>query len=408
MKSACCFLAGLALLVACGDDSPTGGSAGAEAVGGSGAGTSSNMGGGGANPEGGAGGTGGDGIGGVPVVEPTLPIVYVGNGDGQIQMFDLDRDTGSLSSNGAVDAGANPSFLAASPDKAFLYAVDEGNSEVLAFAINQNNGNLTEIGTRQSSAGNGPAYVSVDATGAWVFVANYGGGTVAVLPVLIDGSLGAAVDVETPGQNPHLIRSDAANTHVYVPCLGSDIVAQFDFDVTTGMLEPMASDADLPAGTGPRHLEFHPSLPVVYVIGELGDSLTTFAVNASGGLENPVTISTLPNGADPDESNCADLHMHPNGLYLYGSNRGHDSIAHFEVDDVTGAVSADGHTPTGGDWPRNFGIDPDGSIMLVANQQSDEVVVFFLDPKTGALGEISTEVTGASPSWVGVVALPLR
>jgi 6-phosphogluconolactonase len=400
-------LAALASLVACGDDSPTGGSGGG-GVGGSGAGTTSNMGGSPQGGDGGAGGVGGDGTGGVPVVAPTLPIVYVGNGDGEIQIFDLDRDTGSLSSSGSVDAGANPSFLAASPDKTHLYAVDEGNSEVLAFEINQNNGNLTEIGTRQSSAGNGPAYVSVDATGAWVFVANYGGGTVAVLPVAGDGSLGAAVDVETPGQNPHLIRSDAANTHVYVPCLGSDIVAQFDFDVATGQLEPMGSDATLPAGTGPRHLEFHPSLPVVYVIGEQGDSLTTFDVAASGELSNPVTVSTLPNGADPDANSCADLHIHPNGLYLYGSNRGHDSIAHFEVDEDTGAVDTDGHTPTDGEWPRNFGIDPAGSIMLVANQHSDEVVVFFLDPNTGALGEISTTTTGASPSWVGVVALPIR
>ncbi|MBL8743094.1 MAG: lactonase family protein, partial [Myxococcales bacterium] len=264
------------------------------------------------------------------------------------------------------------------------------------------NGALTEIGERQSSEGNGPAYVSVDMTGQWVLVANYGGGTVAVLPILDDGSLGPAVDVESPGQNPHSIRTDASGTHAYVPCLGSDIVAQFDFDPATGQLTPMANDAVLPNGTEPRHLEFHKTLPKVYVIGEESDSLTTFSVDASGGLIDPVSISTLPNGANAGENFCADLHMHPNGEFLYGSNRGHNSIAGFAVD-AGGSVTASGHTPTDGDWPRNFGIDVEGGILLVANQQSDEVVTFAIDQTTGALTQLITTPTGSSPAWVGVI-----
>ena len=398
----------LAMLAACGDDSSSGGSGvGGAAAGGQGGGAASAVG-GSSNGGGGAGaGTASGGAGGTAPI-PTNPIVYVGNGDGQLQTYALDRDSGVLSPQSSFAVAGNPSFLAASPDKTRLYAVDENNSEVLAFAVEQASGALSELGQRQSSEGNGPAYVSVDATGNWVFVANYGGGTVAVLPVLADGSLGTAVDVESPGENAHAIRADASNSHVYVPCLGSDLVAQFDFDVATGELTPMPSDAALPAGTGPRHLEFHPSLPVVYVIGELGDTVTTFAVDSDGALESVGSVSTLPSGAAPDDNFCADLHIHPNGLHLYGSNRGHNSLAHFDVDAATGALTAMGHTATDGNWPRNFGIDPAGSLLLVANQQSNEVVAFALEPQTGVLSPLSTTVTGSSPSWVGVVPLPVQ
>jgi 6-phosphogluconolactonase len=386
-----------ALLVACGDSDPAIGGGGNGNTGGSGAGTTAEMGGAGAGagPSAGSGGEGGQ-------LEPmaTTPYVYVGTGAGQIEIYLLDRATGELSSVGEVAAGDNPSFLAGPPGSERVYAVDEGSSEVLAFDVGIG-GQLVEIGERQSSAGNGPAYVSVAGT-QWVLVANYGGGTVAVLPVNADGSLGEAVDVESPGQNPHSIRVDASGTHAYVPCLGSDIVAQFDFDQATGQLTPMANDALLPPDTGPRHLEFHPTAPKVYVIGERGDSLTTFTVDGSGGLVDPVTISTLPEGVDPDDSNCADLHMHPDAEFLYGSNRGHNSIARFAIDG-SGNATADGHTPTDGDWPRNFGIDIDGGILLVANQQSDEIVTFAIDPATGALSQLMTHATGSSPAWVGVI-----
>lgn len=389
---------GVLALAACGDSDPATGGGGNGNTGGQGAGTSSNMGGAGAGPS--TGGSGGAGIGGSSGM-PSIPYVYVGTGAGVIEQYLLDRETGALTSLGEVPAGNNPSFLAGSLDSRYVYAVDEGSSEALAFEI-QGDGTLVEIGERQSSEGNGPAYVSVDSSGKWVLVANYGGGTVAVLPVLENGSLGPAVDVESPGDNPHSIRTDASGAHAYVPCLGSDIVAQFDFDAATGQLTAMANDAVLPNGTEPRHLEFHPTASKVYVIGEESDSLTTFSVDGSGGLVDPVSISTLPNGADPNENFCADLHMHPNGEFLYGSNRGNNSLAHFAVDG-SGSATADGHTPTDGDWPRNFGIDVEGGILLVANQQSDEIVTFAIDEATGALSQRTTTPTGSSPSWVGVI-----
>ena len=334
MKSARVGLA-IAIVLGCGDSTSPDGSGGAGARdGGGGAGAEA-----GGGPAGGGGaGFGAGGEGGV-VFGATIPFVYVATSDGQIEVFDLDRGSGALSSKGSVEAGDDPSFLAGSPGSQYLYAIDAGADEVLAFAIDQQTGLLTEIGERQSSEGSGPAYVATDASGRWVFVANYGGGTVAVLPVLEDGSLGPAVDVESPGENPHLIRADLDNEHVYVPCLGSDLVALLDFDVNNGQLEPRV-DALLPSGTGPRHLELHPSLPVAYVIGELGDSLTTFDVAPDGALTNPVAISTLPGGVDPSSSNCADLHLHPSERFLYGSNRGHDSIARFTIDPLSGAATA--------------------------------------------------------------------
>ncbi len=374
---------------------------------------------GGGDGSGGSGdGSGGDGSGGSPTTSgadgggtgdggatpvSTTPYVYVGDGDGVIERWLLDRETGALNALGAEDVGGAPSFLAASPDGKHLYAVDESQSQVMAFSIDPQTGDLTEIGTRRSSEGSGPAYVSVDRSGAWVLVANYGGGTVAVLPVGIDGSLGDAVAVESPGDNPHLIRTDPSNQYVFVPCLGSDHVAQYFFDEATGQLA-LHGNAPLPAGTGPRHLEFHPTLPLVYVIGEQGDSLTTFRLD-EGLLTDPVTISTLPEGQDGDGNACADLHVHPSGTVLYGSNRGFDTIAAFALD-AEGAAAAPVQTSVDGSWPRNFGLDAEGGILLVANQHTDEIVTFRMDAITGALTQLATTPTGSGPAWVGVVGQP--
>ncbi len=389
-------LGAVALLVsgaACGDDGATASTTGAGGASPTTTTTTTGTGGDATTATTGAGGAG-----------ATRPFVYIGTQDGTIEVRSLDRVTGALASVTSVVAGSNPSFLAPSPDHRFLYAADEGQDEVVAFAIDATTGGLTEL-NRKSSEGGGPAYVSVDATGKWVLVANYGGGTVAVLPVQADGSLGDAVDVESPGQNPHLIRTDPTNTHAYVPCLGSNLVAPFAFDAGTGQLTMLAS-ASLPAGTGPRHLEFHPTLPVLWVIGELGDSVTTFTRATDGTLTSAGTVTTLPNGADAAANYCADLHLEPSGAFLYGTNRGDDSIAIFSVSPGTGALTAEGHVPTGGAWPRNFGIDPEGQTLLVANQQSDEVVAFRLDAGTGALTELLTTPTGSGPSWVGVVTQP--
>lgn len=265
----------------------------------------------------------------------------------------------------------------------------------------------TEQGPRRAGRGVKAPRAAPPARRAAPAVANYGGGTVAVLPILANGDLGDAVDVETPGDNPHLIVTDPTNGFAFVPCLGSDAVARFAFDDASGELTALLPDADLPAGTGPRHLDFHPSLPRLYVIGELGDDLTTFTLGADGSLVATASASTLPDGVDGSDNYCADLHVHPGGEYLYGSNRGHDSIAIFALD-AAGAATPAGHAGTDGSWPRNFAIDPEGGTLLVANQLTDEVVSFGIDAGTGQLENLTTTATGNNPAWVGVITQPMQ
>jgi 6-phosphogluconolactonase len=333
--------------------------------------------------------------------------VYVGAEDDSISVFVLDRVTGNLDPRGKVDAGQNPSFLATDPGHRFLYAVNEGSGQVAAFSIDPATGLLTFL-DRKSSQGDGPAYVSVDRSGRWVLVANYGGGTVAVLPIQPDGSLGDAVDVQSPGVNPHLIRTDPTNHFAFVPCKGSDHVAQFRFDAQMGKLTPgTPAQVGTAPGAGPRHLEFHRDLPVVYVINENGDTLDTYALDGALGTLSPkATTSTLPAGADGSGNYCADLHLRPDARFLYGSNRGDDSLAVFAVDPASGAITPAGHQPTGGAWPRNFGIDPEGTVLLVANQHSGTVTSFRLDPTTGMPAPLGTTVTSGNPEWVGVITQP--
>jgi 6-phosphogluconolactonase len=410
----------LALTPACGDDEVGSSSAGAgggttsssaatesapSATSGGGDGTGAGGDGDGGDPStpssassGGDGGDGG-GAGGAAPIEGTH-LVLVGTGEGTIERWQLDRATGTMTSLGADDVGGNPSFLAPTSDGRFVYGVNENGGQVMAFAVDPDGGPLVELGTRRSSEGGGPAHVSVDRSDRWVLVANYGGGTVAVLPIEEDGSLGDAVDVESPGENAHQIRTDPSNQYAFVPCLGSDHVAAYFFNEETGQLAHHGN-APLPDGAGPRHLEFHPTLPRVYVINELGDSLTAFDLDA-GLLLDPVTISTLPDGQNGDDNACADLHVHPSGDFIFGSNRGFDTIATFALD-ASGAASPPVQTSIDGEWPRNFALEPEGDTLLVANQRTDEVVTFRVDPSTGALTQLATTVTGSGPAWVGVV-----
>jgi 6-phosphogluconolactonase len=338
--------------------------------------------------------------------EDGLPYVYVGQGNGEIAIFLLDRDTGELALSDSIAAGDYPSFLAIDPSKRFLYAAEEGSSEIAAFAIDAATATLTPINS-VSSQGAGPAYVSVDRSGAWVLAANYGGGTVAVFPVAADGSLGNAIDTGSPGNNPHLIRTDPTNQFAFVPVLGSDIVAQFLFDASDGSLDPNAPPAvSTPTGAGPRHLDFHPTAPFVYVINELDSTLSVYALSAAGTLAPVQTLSTLPEGFDPSNNTCADVHVSNDGKFVYGSNRGHDSIVIFAADPATGMLTLVGHQSTGGATPRNFGLDPAGGVLLVANQESNNVVSFRRDPTSGMLTELVTTELAAKPFWVGVVPLP--
>jgi 6-phosphogluconolactonase len=270
---------------------------------------------------------------------------------------------------------------------------------------------LTYINT-VSSQGDGPAHVSVDATGSWLMAANYGSGHATTTAITSDGTLDdTVISIRLAGENAHQIRQDPATGVVYVPCLGSEYVTFFGFDPADGVLDPPPPDAelDLPAGSGPRHMDFHPTLPIAYVINEHGDSIVVATRETSGPLTAIQTVPTLPDdGFDPNENFCADIHVTPDGRFVYGSNRGHNTLAIFGVDASTGMLTPIGHEPTGGDWPRNFSIDPAGEILLVANQQSDLIQTFRIDPMTGLLTPLIATPTSGSPAFVGVFTQPLR
>lgn len=333
------------------------------------------------------------------------PFVYVAKGDDQIAFFRLDVATGDLYFAGAAAAGRHPSFLAFAPSNRFAYAVNEFSHELAAFSVDQRTGALSLL-NRVPSLGTEPAFVSVDASGVWLFAANYRKGPVAVFPILADGRLGAPADAKETGVHPHAILTDRSNRFAFVPNAGSDKVSLFAFDAATGRLTPATPpEIGTAAGGEPRHLAFHPTKSFVYVIEESGCRVNTFALDeANGTLSHVDSIATLPPDADPKSNTGADLHVSPSGRFLYGSNRGHDSIAIFAIGG-DGKPTAVGHAPTRGKVPRNFGIDPTGTFLFAANQGSSSLSAFRIDAARGSLEYLRTTEIGAAPYWVGVVDL---
>jgi 6-phosphogluconolactonase len=284
--------------------------------------------------------------------------------------------------------------------------------------VDPRSGALTLL-NQQSSVGDGPCYLIVDKAGKNVLVANYGGGSVSVLPVGADGKLGeatAAIQHHGSSVNPqrqkephaHSINLDAANRFAFVADLGMDKVLIYKFDTTKGTLvanDPLSASVN--PGAGPRHFAFHPGGRYAYVINEIQCTVTAFLYDASrGALTELQTISTLPDGEQVKPAySTAEVQVHPSGKFLYGSNRGHDSIAVFAIDQKTGKLTRVENEPTQGKTPRNFGIDPTGAYLLAANQNSDSIVVFRIDPSTGALTPTGQSVAAPSPVCVKFVAI---
>lgn len=317
-----------------------------------------------------------------------------------IYLYSMDTVTGALTPKSSVKS-ENPSFVLVNPGR-FLYAVNEvpelngkRTGGVSAFAIDALNGKLTFI-NQQPSEGADPCHLSFDRQRKNLLVANYTSGTVATLPIQPDGSLGPARDVEQhegsgpreqqKGPHAHCIKLDRANRFAFAADLGNDNVMIYRFNPVSGKLEPAPQpSATLHSGAGPRHLTFHPNGKYLYVINELDSSLTTFKYDAAKGtLTAFETVSTLPRDFS-GTSYCADIHVSSSGRFLYGSNRGHNSIVVFAIDPRTARLNLVEHVSTEGKWPRNFVIDPTGRFLLVANQHTDNVVVFRIDPQSGRL-----------------------
>jgi 6-phosphogluconolactonase len=278
-----------------------------------------------------------------------------------------------------------------------------------SFAIDPATGGLTLL-NQQPSEGPGPCHLVVDKAGRNVLVANYGGGNVAALPIGDDGRLKPAVSVRAhEGSGPdqarqekphaHGIYLDAAERFALSPDLGADRVFVYRFDSTRGALEPQGT-APLDPGSGPRHLTFHPSGRYAYVINELLSTVTALAYDATKGALAPVqTVTTLPEGFS-GTSWTAEVAVSPDGRFLYGSNRGHDSLAVFRVDPTSGRLTAAGHVPVGGKTPRHFTIEPRGRWLLAAHQDSDSIAVFRLDPATGMPTPVGSPIAVPKPVCV--------
>jgi 6-phosphogluconolactonase len=348
---------------------------------------------------------------------------YTGKGSKGIYAYRFDPATDQLTSLGLAAETVNPSFLAVDPTRRFLYAVNEisqyeGRSSggVSAFVIAAETGKLTFL-NEVPSGGAGPCHVSVDKTGRYVLVANYGGGSVAVFPILKDGRLGeASAFVQHKGAsiNPqrqegphaHSIYTSPDNRFVISADLGLDEVLIYRFDAAKGTLTPnYPAFAVTSSGAGPRHFAFHPNGKFGYVIDEMMSTITAFSYQqASGALDVIQTISTLPQDFK-GQSNAAEVEVHASGKYLYGSNRGHDSIAVFAINSRKGTLTPVEDVPTLGKEPRSFAIDPTGTFLFAANQNSDNIVEFRIEPANGRLTPTGKVLEVSTPVCVTFVAI---
>jgi 6-phosphogluconolactonase len=342
---------------------------------------------------------------------PKGALIAFASGTGaMLRAFTVDEATGALSPRASVaaPAGFNASFLAVNRASTNLYAIDESTpGRVAAFTIDPRTAVLTLLDT-VSSGGNGPAHVSVDATGKWALVANYGDGKVSVLPVQAGGRLGDATDTQTVGANAHMAVTDPSSKFVFVPCKGADYVAQFVLDASAGKLVPNATPRlATAAGAGPRHIAFHPGGKLAYLINENDSTMTALSLDpVTGRLAAIETTSTLPPGFTGTNTG-AEVWVHPSGNFVIGSNRGDDSLVVFAIDAATGKMTLKGHTKTGGKTPRSFGLDPAGGFLYAANQGSDSVVPFRVDVAQRTLAPLGGAVTVPGASFIGVVRLPL-
>jgi 6-phosphogluconolactonase len=344
-------------------------------------------------------------------------LVYVGTYTGEtsrgIYAFRFDDSSGALAPLGLAAETPSPSFLTSTANGRVVFAVNElqsfrgaASGSVTSFAVDPATARLTEISV-QPTQGAGPCHLAMDRTGRYLAVANYGGGNYALFPVSADGHLQPATNVfrgdesqGSPSTAPvrlgHMVEFDARNRFLLAADKGLDRILVYRFDASKGILTPnQPPSAALPSGSGPRHFAFHPNEKWLFAISELASTITTFAWDqASGRLTAGGSVSTRP--ADVTTGTTAEISVHPNGRFVYGSNRGHDSIAVFSVGEG-GALTLVQYESTRGHTPRHFAIDPTGRWLIAANQQSGTLAVFSIDRNTGRLSPIGPLTRVGSP-----------
>jgi 6-phosphogluconolactonase len=338
-----------------------------------------------------------------PIKFGTGEILY-GKGKG-IDILKFNPETGFIKHFATKEGVANPSYLVFSNSKKYLYAVNElkeymgeATGTVSAFRIDRNTGNISFINL-QKTGGTDPCHVNISKDDKYVFVSNFMSGSVCVFPTGEDGALkepvqfiqheGSSVNVKRQnGPHAHSLTLDKNNDYAFVPDLGIDklMIYKIDFENHGQVLIPQGS-LKLSPGSGPRHCEFDASYRHCYLINELASSISVFDYGGKGGFELKQTVSTLGEPYEGDNI-CADIHLTPNGRFLYGSNRGHNSIAIYNVDEHSGMLTYINTIGCGGKTPRNFAIDPSGRFLLVANQDSNNIVSFAINEKDGTLSEV--------------------
>lgn len=331
---------------------------------------------------------------------------YTNKGGKGTYAFRFRDSDGGLDPIGTPAESTSPSFLTVHPSKSYLYVTNETDPGMVTGYRLETDGSLTELNS-QPSHGAAPCHLMCDATGKILIVVNYTSGTVSVYPVDDDGQLGEATQtIQHEGSSilprqtsphAHSVNIDAQNRFAYVADLGMDKVVVYEMDIEGGSLNRV-SDLDTAPGAGPRHFDFHPNGKNAYLINEIGCTVTALNYDAgTGALSEINTLSTVPGDVEKGFS-TADIHVHPNGKFVYGSNRGHNTIACYSIGD-DGAITFVARTEVEA-VPRNFAIDPTGKFLLSAGQESGKTTSFRIDADTGALSP-----TGASADIPGCVCL---
>lgn len=326
------------------------------------------------------------------------------SGEDRLCIFALNSLTGALGQRRIVNIAGSPAPLAVDPNQRTLYVGRRGDCVINSYMINRNDGALTLI--NEASLDADPCYLSVDRSGRWLFAAYYRAGKVTVHALNEYGAIGKLVCSINTAPHAHCIHADASNRYVFVPhTLDANMICQFRFDAETGQLTPnQPLRLGAAPGQGPRHYVYHPRLPRVYVSNENGSSVSVYDLHLGfGTLAVIQTLSTLPTGWT-GENTCAQIHLHPSGDFLYVSNRGHDSIACYEVDSQSGLLTEIGLCATER-TPRVFNITPGGAHMLVAGQDSGRVAVYSIDADVGTLDLLHTYAIGERPLWITTLAM---
>ncbi|MEM6731992.1 MAG: beta-propeller fold lactonase family protein [Myxococcota bacterium] len=329
--------------------------------------------------------------------------VFVGTSTG-LHRFRLERSDNSLTVLGVVEEGSRYDAVDVNPEERVLYVSQPGNDSVTAFAIGED-AELTEIAT--TALGFRPVYIALDATRTTLLSASFGGNAVGSFAItddfsVVEGSLG------TPptGARPHAIITDPNNQFAFVPCRDSFDSYQYVLNPDGSLTANAVAKADGPVGGGPRHIEFQPTLNVVYVNNEMGDSISRYSYDPTQGRMSFVdTRPTLPDGADPGNNTTADVALTPDGAFLYVSNRGDESIARYSIDETTGALTPLGHTSCPA-RPRSIDIDALGAYLAVSGQDDDRTELYAIGVD-GDLTSVEQVSTAEAPTWVEFVRLPL-